>query len=159
MEIELDLGKCFYSDDAVLPAYVLFLDPLEIKMDFSFPVGKSLELYRILHYVFLINVYLNCSILSNQFLFLNQTHLLLLKHHQSNLKFVFEFKSKKRRSDFLSVANSQRCRTNSASCRRHDTGFEKVEAEENQDKPPEEESEQTGKQITQLEASFRLDRV
>jgi len=36
---------------------------------------------------------------------------------------------------------------------------EKVEAEENQDKPPEEESEQTGKQITQLEASFRLDRV
>lgn len=36
---------------------------------------------------------------------------------------------------------------------------EKVEAEENQDKPPEKDNEQTGNQITQLEASFRLDRV
>jgi hypothetical protein len=55
MELEMDVDKCIYSDDAILPAYEISLFVLII---FSFLLdGKWLEVSRVWNYVYPINVF------------------------------------------------------------------------------------------------------
>jgi len=48
MELEMDVDKCIYSDDAVLPAYSLTFLEDKYSNKFSFLLdGKSLEIFQV----------------------------------------------------------------------------------------------------------------
>ncbi len=58
MELEMDVDKCIYSDDAVLPAYSFTCLEDKYSNHFFFLLGgKSLEIFQVWNYVYRIDVF------------------------------------------------------------------------------------------------------